>query len=310
MTGGLPDRPAASRPFVDRPVVDVDAARRAASAALTTWGLPAEVELLRVGMNALFAVPGEPAVVRVGHATAPAAAAHRLVARLAGAGIPTPAPIDGWAADVGGFAVTGWDRVRTTRQAVRWEAVGEAVRAVHGLVPTIVPTDYPLPSPVSFPWWKFPALLDDVGGELDPAARAGIEAAVERAEGWAAAVSCDPVVCHGDVHPGNVLASARGPLLMDWDLVCTAGPAWDHAALITWADRWGGDPGLYARFAAGYGRSFVDDALARSLGELRNVAATLMRVRAGRTDAAAAAEAEQRLRFWRGDHGAPPWRAQ
>jgi hypothetical protein len=40
------------------------------------------------------------------------------------------------------------------------------------------------------------------------------------------------------------------------------------------------------------------------------VIATLMRVRAGRTDVVAAAEAERRLRYWRGDAGAPLWNPQ
>jgi hypothetical protein len=43
---------------------------------------------------------------------------------------------------------------------------------------------------------------------------------------------------------------------------------------------------------------------------MRNVVATLMRVRAGRTDPAAAAEAQRRLRYWRGDTDAPQWTAQ
>jgi hypothetical protein len=43
---------------------------------------------------------------------------------------------------------------------------------------------------------------------------------------------------------------------------------------------------------------------------LRNVAATLMRVRAGRHDPAVRQEAERRLRYWRGDPDAPQWRAQ
>ena len=80
--------------------------------------------------------------------------------------------------------------------------------------------------------------------------------------------------------------------------------------LLTLAERWGGDPGVYPDFAAGYGESFANDVTARRFAELRNVAATLMRVRAGRTDAAAGEEAERRLRYWRGDRDAPPWHTQ
>src|SRR5690606_21216083 len=149
--------------------------------------------------------------------------------------------VDGWAADVEGLAVTAWQRVREARMAVQWERVGAAVRALHALPDSIVPPDYPAPSPTAFPWWDFAALLADVGAELDPPARAGIEAAIERNAWWSGAVGDHPVVCHGDVHPGNVLVSSTGPLLLDWDLLCRANPAWDHAVLLVQAERWGGD---------------------------------------------------------------------
>ena len=60
----------------------------------------------------------------------------------------------------------------------------------------------------------------------------------------------------------------------------------------------------------GYGRSFRGDPLAEAVAELRLVAATLMRVRAGRSDAKAADEAALRLRYWRGEDDAPMWHAQ
>lgn len=297
--------------YVERPVTDVVAATVAARRALTSWGVSGEPRLVRVGMNALFDVPGHAAVVRVGHATAPAAAAHALATALLGAGIPTTVPVDGWAADVDGFAVSAWVRVRETRQAVRWEEVGAAVRRLHDLPTTALVPDYPLADPTRLPWWDFAALLADVGPDLDEAARRGLEAAVERHAGWQTALAdAARVVCHGDVHPGNVLTTGAGPLLTDWDLLSAAPPAWDHAVLAMWARRWGGTPDAYPRFAEGYGRSFADDPLTVALGELRNVAATLLRVRAGRTDPAAAAEAERRLRYWRGDPDAPLWRAQ
>ena len=47
-----------------------------------------------------------------------------------------------------------------------------------------------------------------------------------------------------------------------------------------------------------------------ALAELRLVAATLMRVTASIADPGAGAEAERRLRYWRGDADAPAWHAQ
>ena len=296
----------ADRPFVDRPVADRDAARRAAEGQAARWGLD-EPQLLRHGMNSLYLAGG--VVVRVGEATAPAAACHSLVRWLIGAGVPTVTPVDGLVADVDGFAVTGWQFVRETRRAVDWRAIGRAVRLVHSLDPADAPAEYPLPEPAAFAWWHFDEMVADVERDVDPPALDGLRAAVDRHRGWERRVREGAVLCHGDVHPGNVLMSGSGALLVDWDLMCVANPAWDHAMLTTYADRWGGDPGAYAGFAAGYGRSFAADPLARALGELRNVAATLMRVRAGRHDPVAAAEAERRLAYWRGDSDAP-WRAQ
>jgi hypothetical protein len=105
------------------------------------------------------------------------------------------------------------------------------------------------------------------------------------------------------------MMTEAGPLLIDFDLLCVASPSWDHAMLTTYADRWGGDPAVYAAFASGYGRSLAVDTT-RTIATLRNVAATLMRVRAGITDPAAAAESRRRLRYWRGESDAPAWRAQ
>jgi hypothetical protein len=297
----------ASRPYVDRPVDDRDRAGRTAAGLAEAWGLPAP-KLLRHGMNSLYLAGG--VVLRVGTATAPAAASHDLARWLLDAGIPTVPPVDGLTADQDGFAVTGWRFVREARRAVDWRAVGAAVRAVHALQLADVPDSYPVPDPSTFPWWSFDELLADVADELDPVVHDALRTTIDRHRGWREAVRRRPVLCHGDVHPGNVLMSGSGALLVDWDLMCVADPAWDHAMLTTYAERWGGDATAYPAFAAGYGRSLADDELTTALAELRNVAATIMRIRAGRTDPAAADEAARRLRWWRGDPDAPAWRAQ
>ena len=73
--------------------------------------------------------------------------------------------------------------------------------------------------------------------------------------------------------------------------------------------RWGWPARWYDDFAAGYGRSLAGDPTADALAELRLVAATLMRLRAGRADPAAMPEAQRRLAYWRGDPDAPTWTA-
>ena len=295
------------RPFVDQRVEDLDRAGEAAAAVARTWDLP-EPTLLRRGMNGIYAC-GD-VVVRVGRATAPAGSSHRLAEVMVEHAIPVARPVRGAAVDIDGYAVTAWERIDTLDGPVDWRSIGAAVARLHRLDPAALPTDYPAPSPTAFPWWDFDAMLAGVVGHVDDAALAGLRDTIEAGRWWAEAIEADAVICHGDVHPGNVLMSASGPVLIDFDLLCRASPAWDHAMLTTYADRWGGAPNVYVAFADGYGRSLASDELTATVASLRNVAATLMRVRAGITDPEAHTEAERRLRFWRGDPDAPQWRAQ
>jgi Ser/Thr protein kinase RdoA (MazF antagonist) len=277
----------------------------AALLAARHWGLPDPV-LIRTGMNALFAA-GDEVVLRVGCPSADPGAAVWLAEWLAGHGLRVPRFVRPDAVVSGERAVFAVAREHEHGQ-VDWSEVGSIVARLHTLDPAEVAGRYPTPWCGSFPWWDFAALLSDVGPTLDERARAGIERALERHGGWAAQVE-RPVLCHGDVHPGNVVQTETGPVLLDWDLLCTGPAAWDHAPLMTWTERWGGSSGIYEAFAAGYGGSMRGDRVAEALAELRLLAATLMRVRAARTDPAAAEEAERRLTYWRGDPDAPTWRA-
>jgi aminoglycoside phosphotransferase (APT) family kinase protein len=294
------------RPFVDRPVGDLDAARSLAVRVAGELGLP-EPALLRVGMNAIFRA-GD-VVVRVGRPSAPAELAIALANRLRERGIMVPEPAATEVFVDGAFAATCWQPLAESGRPIDWRVVGAIVRRVHDLSVADLPRGYPVPPPTAFPWWDFEALMLEAGEEIDTAARAGLEDAISRNAAWRRLEGVN-VVCHGDVHPGNVVMTSDGPVLIDWDLMCSAPAGWDHAMLLTLAERWGGDPRAYPAFAAGYGESLAGDAPTRRFAELRNVAATLMRVRAGRADPVAKAEADRRLRYWRGDPDAPTWQAQ
>jgi len=296
---------AAAHAYVDRPVGDLDLAARAATAAARHWRLD-RPDLVRVGMNAIF-VAG-PAVLRVSTPTAPAEVSLELARFWLDQGVTVPRALRDDVVVVDGVSVTAWERLEADATPIDWPRVGELVRRVHDTAPAALPASVPLPAPAVFPWWDFDSLLDRAAPGLDDSAREGLEAAIARHRRWD---DFDQVVvCHGDVHPGNVLMTPAGPVLIDWDLLCLASPGWDHGPMLSFADRWGGRPGEYEEFASGYGRSLADDPTTIAIAELRLVAATLMRVIAGLDDPRARPEAERRLRFWRGDPDASPWTAQ
>ena len=295
-------------PFVAAPPGSIESVTRSAERAAEHWNLAAP-RLLRMGMNAIF-LAGDGVLLRVGSPTAPPAQAVWLADVLTRHGLRVPRYLHDEPFDAGDHAVFAVAAVDDDGP-VDFRAVGEMVARLHRVERHEISSGYPMPFCGDFPWWNFAALLSDVGGELDARSRLSIESAIERSlpllNDQRATGS---VVCHGDVHPGNVIQSEQGPVLLDWDLVCRGPAAWDHAPLMTWSHRWGGEAGIYEAFAEGYGRSLRDDPLAEAIAELRLVAATLMRVRAGRSDSGAAAEAELRLRFWRGETDAPQWHAQ
>jgi aminoglycoside phosphotransferase (APT) family kinase protein len=266
------------------------------------WGLSEPVPV-RTGMNSLFHA-GDDTVIRVGPSSFGAAAEAGWVALMVANDVRVPVLHE--VVDVDGECVWALERIHPAG-AVAWPEVGAMVRRVHGIEPAEVAG---LPLCIDFPHWQIHAVLDEVDDLVDERALGGMRRCLERWDGWRAAAAEDRVVCHGDVHPGNVVPSADGPVLLDWDLRCLAPAAWDHAALLTWSERWDGASGLYDEFATGYGRSLRGEWMAEAFAELRLLVATLMRLRAGRANPAAAAEAEVRLRYWRGDPDAPRWTPQ
>ena len=292
----------AERPFVDGPAGPRATTDPVAVAATRFWGLPEPV-WLRTGMNAIYRA-GD-VIVRVGAATAPAESSLALASMLRGVGLGVPMPMREDVVELDGLSATAWERLVPVDIPIDWHRVGAMIGRVHRLDERDLPAAYPCPPAASFPWWNFDQLRAEVGDDLDARAQAGLDDAIARHRWWTQAP--DPqVICHGDVHPGNVMMTASGAVVLDWDLLCRAPAGWDHAMLIR-AARWTYPDTWYDEFAAGYGWDGRSDPLTLASAELRLVAATLMRVRAARADAGARPEAERRLRYWRGEHDAPVW---
>ena len=117
------------------------------------------------------------------------------------------------------------------------------------------------------------------------------------------------VVCHGDVHPRNVLMSGDEVVIVDWDSICLGPAAWDHAALIPWAERYGGPVESYPDFARGYGCDLRSSPLAQLLAAVRLLAATVNTVLIAASDPRYAAEVQARMQYWLGDRAAATWTA-
>jgi Ser/Thr protein kinase RdoA (MazF antagonist) len=298
-------------PFVAEPPGSDDDVLRAATIAAVRWRLPPPV-LVRTSMTGVCTAGDDP-VVRGFRPPAPPEVAIALADVLTEAGVPVARPVRRDVVRVGDLAVVAVERLHPTGEPVDWCRVGRAVAAVHDLDPARLPDGVPRPRGLDFPWWRLDALMTELAADLDEAARRGLAACLDRHRVTVEAARRLPVdalvVCHGDVHDGNVVQTAAGPVLIDWDLLCLEQPGWDHAALRTWASRWGGTPGAYEAFVDGSGERLDDDPYTDAVTDLRLVAATLLRVRAGRRDPAAASEAHRRLAFWRGDADAPTWRA-
>jgi Ser/Thr protein kinase RdoA (MazF antagonist) len=137
-----------------------------------------------------------------------------------------------------------------------------------------------------------------------------LRAAADELAGWQEeARRQEIVVCHGDVHPQNVLMRGDELVIIDWDNICMGPAAWDHAALLTWAERWGGAPGDYEAFAAAYGAELRDSPLAQTLARMRLLAPTINKIIVGGESDRHAAEALVRMRYWRASrrrHPGPP----
>jgi Ser/Thr protein kinase RdoA (MazF antagonist) len=297
-----------ARAYVDHRVDNLDAAVRAGRSAATAWGLTQPV-VLRHGMNLILRC--DDVILRVATPTAPAGLSLALARTLSDRGVSIVSPARDDVVETAGFSVTAWEYLESTEEPIDWAEVGRMIAVVHKMPIDALPEGLPCPSPLDFPWWDLDRLLDEVGSTIDDGALAGIRSTMERHQGWDDSLAADTsVVCHGDVHPGNVIMTDSGPVLIDWDLLCLGPRGWDHAPMMTWTQRWGGAAGAYEAFADGYGWSARTDRRSEAFADLRLVAATLMRWRVALVEPTARPEAERRLVYWRGDPDAPTWTAQ
>ena len=169
-----------------------------------------------------------------------------------------------------GFAISFWDRVEPTAESIRPPAAGALLRRCHEALD------------------GYEARLPELGvieetlrlaghplvcERLDESERALLQRRAERLRARLTEATLPLRPLHGDAHPGNMLCTASGPLLIDWE-DCFAGPAeWDLACLVGGMRLVGDDDS--ARLALeGYGAPYDRDLLELML-DVRNLQAIL-----------------------------------
>jgi Ser/Thr protein kinase RdoA (MazF antagonist) len=287
-----------------------DHAMRVAVMAARGHGIEDPVQPLRTGANHVFRA-GD-VVVRVAPPAADVSGQVTLARCLASEGFPVAAPL----ADahlVGGANVSLWEHIPAEKgRPIDFRQLGEVIARLHR-VPTSRLTDVvALPFCGDATWLAVERnlLRAEAADVVDAGGLAALRRACVALRGWQDRARGEAVVvCHGDVHPRNVLTRGDDIVIIDWDSICVGPPAWDHAALMTWAERWGGAAETYSDFARGYGADLRGCPLAQELASLRLLAATINMIGNGATNPIHAAEARKRVRYWRGDPAAPTWTA-
>ncbi len=266
---------------------------------------------MRSGVNDVYVV--DDLVIRLAPPSADIERQAKAANLLTESGIAIPTLVDWGIVDNRPF--TAWERVEADPSIdVDFRELGHEIGRLHHIDPSLA-TDV-----LALPWCDEASWLDlDAGLDAADAAnvvpRGDIEilrACWEQLRSWGerCRATGSPVICHGDVHPQNVIMREGKAIVIDWDTICLGPPQWDHAALLTWSSRWGGRPSAYPDFAVGYDTSFSGDQLANDLARLRLLAPTVNLIARGATSARHAAEAQIRIKYWRGEEGAPTWTPQ
>jgi Ser/Thr protein kinase RdoA (MazF antagonist) len=290
----------------DRPTHDQ--ALRLAAMAARRHGIKDPVQPIRAGDNHVFRA-GD-VVVRVAPQSADVSSQVALAKWLASEGFPVAAPLaDAHVAD--GAKLSLWQFVHADAdRPIDFRQLGEVIARLHRVPPARLTDVVALPFCGDAEWLAVEENLAaaEAANLVDAGGLAALRRACVALRGWHDRARQDAlVVCHGDVHPRNVLMRGDEVVIIDWDAICTGPPAWDHAALMTWADRWGGAAKTYPDFARGYGADLRESPVAQELAALRLLAPTINMIRNGAGNPTYAAEAKLRMRYWLGDPAAPQW---
>ncbi|MGP2438626.1 phosphotransferase enzyme family protein [Streptomyces sp. JW3] len=231
-----------------------DNARHAMLVACDAAGLPGipDARLLRLGENALFALPEAGVVVRVARSKemAEKVAKELAVARwLAHQGFPSVHPTDDpQPVEADGRLVTFWTYVPDSAPTTSVTVLADLLRDLHALPDP----DFPLPPLDPFPIMR--RRLEVVSGIKRDDVQFLAEACDAAEDGFRSLIATSPQhLVHGDAHRGNILCDGSRALLIDYEAVAIGPRAWDLVPTAIAVDRLGLPPGDYADFVRSYG---------------------------------------------------------
>jgi aminoglycoside phosphotransferase (APT) family kinase protein len=209
----------------------VSDAREAMTAACKKVGLdPTGAELIRVAENTLYRLPGAVVarVTRADQAAVAAAKELRVSRWLGSTGVPVvealpavPQPVE-----VDGRAVTFW-RELPPHQEGSIEQVADVLRRIHRLQP---PPDINLPPLDPFVRLDIRIAEATVFGDQDRSwLLARLDCLADRYAQLPTGLPRSAV--HGDAWGGNIVATDRGPVVLDLERFAFGPPEWDLASI-------------------------------------------------------------------------------
>ena len=236
----------------------LQAAHGSLSQALNAAGLlaPPALKAVRMGENAIFLDSARGIILRVGRSTRDYESWNQqlqLVTRLIAAGAPLnePAPYQGLPNPIqaGSHTITTWTYELSTGAATSSD-LGTALRRLHGVRTTRDVTEAGIPTwePIERTTQRLHKLT--AAGLLQPPQQTLLELVVESLRDsvptWA---SCQPhCVLHADAHTGNLIRTARGPVLVDTDTLSWGPELWDTVPTFVSMKRFGLTAGAWAAY--------------------------------------------------------------
>ncbi|WP_030388711.1 aminoglycoside phosphotransferase family protein [Streptomyces sp. NRRL S-241] len=276
---------------------------------------PHDLELLRLGENALFASPAQGLVYRVARSDGLTAKVEKELATarwLVAQGFPGLLPRDEFRQPVSaeGRLVTFWQYVPRSPREPLLTDLAVLLRDLHALPAP----DFPVPVLNPFPLMR-DRLREAGAGTSDRTDAAVPEkdlaflaAACDAGEGaFKDLVAADPAIglVHGDAHRGNLLSRGDRVLLIDYEAVALGPRSWDLLPTATAADRFGLAPAEYKEFCAVYGADVTQQHGYRILRTVRELGMTTWLMQNVPHSPAAAHEFAVRMDSLRkGDHAA------